>query len=300
MKTSVLVSMHNKRESVIQTIDKLFLPSLERNGSKDKEIIIIDDYSPLKKRTRNIIKKHMAALRSKFGKVIFLRNPHNLGFGGSYNRAISMATGKNLIITNDDVYLPRGSIDALVLTLAKNKKIGAVGPITGWNLVSTPQYCKQGPKIISYSKKDLQNIENFAGLIKRIMKNEPLVKNDILTGFCFATKKEILDKIGSYDEETFGFGYLEDTDLMRRIRQNYDIVIDSSIYIHHGGVEGASASFNQYKFEAIASYLTNCYKYAKKWHDFSGLLKLWATSIYNSRGYGTISDRVAQQMKSAK
>jgi O-antigen biosynthesis protein len=294
MKTSLLVSMYNKKSSTIEIIDKMFLPSLIRNGSRDKEIIIIDDSSPLKQETKATIQKSMPELKAKFGRVVFLRNDVNLGFGGSYNKAISLATGQNLIITNDDVYFPRGSINALISSLGKNEDIGAVGPITGWRAVCTYQYCKQGPKLTSYSSSNFKEIESFAKKIRKQMKEEPLKKTDILTGFCFAIKKEVIDKVGSFDER-FGHGYLEDTDLIRRVRQDYDVMVDPKAYIHHGGIENASVSFKQRPFKAKKSYYVNCYKYARKWKDFRGVIKLWASSVYHFLGYGTISQLVEKR-----
>ncbi len=297
MNTSILVSMYNKNESVIKIIDEMFFPSLIRNSSHDKELIIIDDCSPLKQKTKELIQKYMKTLKSKFGRVVFSRNQTNLGFGGSYNRAIYMATGKNLIITNDDIYFPKNSIDSLVSAL-NNKKVGSVGPITGSRSVCTYQYCKQGPSIKSYSKKDFQNIEDFAVKIKKLMKGVPVKKTDILTGFCFATKKKIIDEIGGFDDKVFGYGYLEDTDLIRRIRQHYDVIISSGVYIHHGGIEGISVSFGQHPVKKLKSYLINCYKYARKWEDFSGIFILWIRSLYCYMGFNTVSDLVKERLES--
>ena len=170
MQTSIVVSMYNKTDNTIEAIDKMFLPSLFRNGSKNKEVIIVDDCSPLEQKTKEMIKRHISSLKKRFGRVIFSRNQENLGFGGSYNRALSLATGKNIVITNDDVYFPLGSIDSLVKLLKIHDKVGAIGPITGWRGVSTLQYCRQGPKILSYSSNEFEKIETFATKIAKIMR----------------------------------------------------------------------------------------------------------------------------------
>lgn len=293
MNTSIVVSMYNKKESTLEIIDKMFFPSLIRNASKDKELIILDDLSPMKVETENLIKKYIHKLKSKFGRVVFLRNEKNLGFAGSYNRAMSLARGENLIVTNDDIYLPKGSIDNFISILNRNKNIGVVGPITGWRGSSTYQYCKHGAELKAYSKREFEKIELFAVKVKNLLKNRPLKKVEYIAGFCFATRKSIINKIGGFDDR-FLYGHLEDTDLIIRIGREKDIMVAPSLYIHHGGIDGASASINQHPMKYLKFRIINIYKFIKK-YSLWRYLKMATYMLPRFYGHGTVSDLIKEE-----
>ena len=279
IKTSIVVSMYNKKPGVIETIDRMFIPSVLNNGSKDKEIVIVDDCSPLEKETKEMILKHMPALKSRFGNVVFSRNPKNLGFGASYNRGISLASGERLLITNDDVYLPLGSVNALVSTLDENPSYGLIGPISNPNNMFTYQYCKQSPKINAYSNEEFQKIESFSKFARNLMAGRR-INADVITGFCFAVKASLIREMGSFDEY-FKFGYYEDTDFAKRVSQKYAIIINPEVFVYHGGVKGVSGSAMQHPIKSLISVMVNGYKYGKKWghftafkHSINGFLRL--------------------------
>lgn len=289
MKISILVSMYNKKNDILDIIDKMFLPSLIRNGSKDKEVILVDDFSPLKIETEKVIGRHIQSLRRVFGRVVFSRNSKNLGFGGSYNRAASMARGEILVITNDDVYLCRNSVDNLAQVL--DNEIALAGPITGWRGVANYQYCKQAPKLESYSKKNFDKIEGFAFRIRKFLATSKLKETKFITGFCFAIKQDVFKSLKGFDER-FIYGHIEDTDLVRRVAKNYKTVVAPSVYIHHGGIGGGSASINQSIVRLKKYRIVNSLKYILKWRDPFGFLWLQIHSIYCYYGIGTVSSLV--------
>ena len=284
------MSMYNRKKHTIEVIDNLFFPSILNNASSDKELIIIDDFSSLKKETKAVVDKYLPDLRKKLGNVVFERNEENKGFGKSYNKGINLAEGENLLITNDDVYFPLGSIDSLVNTLSENKNYGLVGPITNEKIVFTYQYCKQAPLINNYSKKEIKKIETFFDFVKRLMKGQRIV-TDSISGFCFATKSEVIKEVGTFDE-TFGYGLCEDTDFSRRVNQQYSLIINPEVFIYHGSIGGETASsLMQHPIKAAYTYIINLFKYADKWHDYKGTIKHVAEGMYRSKtGKRTVSE----------
>ncbi|PIN80577.1 hypothetical protein COV16_00640 [Candidatus Woesearchaeota archaeon CG10_big_fil_rev_8_21_14_0_10_34_8] len=95
MNKSIVTSFYNRKLSTLEVIDKMFLPSLVNNADSDTEVVIIDDCSPLEKETKELVEKHLPDLK-RFGKVVFKRNSKNLGFAGSFNRGIKIASGNRL------------------------------------------------------------------------------------------------------------------------------------------------------------------------------------------------------------
>lgn len=293
--SSIISSIYNKKQTTIDIIDSLFFPSLLNNASSDRECVILDDCSPLKKETKTLVNKYLFDLRRKFGNVIFERNSKNLGFAGSFNKGIELASGENLIITNSDIYFPQGSINSLISVLSRNLDYGIVGPITSESGTWTYQYCKQGPKIKNYSQRELVKIEKFAKLIENLMKGET-IQTDLVSGFCFAIRKNTIQELGPFDE-SFEYGLFEDIDFVRRVVQKFKVVITPFVYVHHGGIKGSSSSIFQHPLKCIYSFFINAYKYGKKWSDHKGTIKFILRGFYRWSGRDTVSELIEKKMK---
>lgn len=265
---SIIVSIYNKKQSTLDVIDKLFFPSLINNASTNKELIIIDDCSPLKKETRILIKKYEKRLIKKFGNYKFIENSNNLGFAGSYNKGLKIASGKTVILTNDDVYFPLNSINELNRLLRSNKNFGAVIPVTNSAYGSHNTLLLN--RLKSLSNKEVEKIELFSKWLKKVMKNQYFLAKmtDNLTGFCIVADKNFLDKIGYFDTR-YKYGMVEDTDLFKRILlDKKEIIISLGIFVEHGGIGGGSSSILQHPYKAIKNYISNSIKYIAKWGSF--------------------------------
>ena len=100
--SSIVISMYNKNKVTLDVIDKLLMPSLLNNIDTSKQIIFLDDVSPLRKQTRDIIDKHKPDLERKLGAFQYIENDQNLGFSGSYNKGMKLSEGnKNLPSVSD-------------------------------------------------------------------------------------------------------------------------------------------------------------------------------------------------------
>ncbi len=287
MKTSVVVSMYNSKKETIDLVDKLFFPSLMNQGSKQTELIIIDDDSPLERETREMVDNHLKDLQ--YGSVRFIKNRKNLGFGASYNKGITLARGEYVFVVTDDVYLPPGSVNNLVKTL-ENPDYGIAGPITNDPMTATYQYCRQSPRISDYSEEQFNNIDEFAEKIREKFKGK-IFRMNMLAGFCFAVPSSVIDEVGSFDE-SFGYALFEDFDLVRRIGQKYQIILDPSVYVHHGGISGASRTLIQTPVKSIYFGFRNLLHYAIKWKDPVGAADLVLRGVYRAlTGKQTISEK---------
>jgi len=298
MKTSIVVSMYNARGKVVNLVDTMFIPSVVRNGSLEKELVLLDDASPLEKETSEMVSKHLPELKNKFGNVIFERNSKNMGFGESYNKGIGMTSGKFLVLCNDDLYLPLNSIDSLISVLDRNREIGAVGPITNCKASLSPQYCKQAPKLEGYSFEDFQKQEDFAKKAKELM-GDRLVETDFFSGSCLASRKDVLKYVGRFDKR-FKHGYYEDNDLIKMINKTKKVVISAGTYISHDSPNGASISMKQMPFKSVYYVITNAFKFHKKHeHSFKYFIKDGIKRISMMSGRNTVSE-LFDEMKANK
>jgi GT2 family glycosyltransferase len=278
--------MYNRKREVFDVIENLFFPSLINNASSDKELVIIDDCSPLEKETRQLVERNLEGL-SKFGNVIFKRNDKNKGFAGAFNEGTSLASGKNLFITNDDIYLPEGSVSSLVSTLHESNNYGLVGPIVNARDVWTYQYCKQAPKINSYSKEEIKKIQDFSIFCKERMKGMR-IKTDVLSGFCWAADMARVREERGFDED-YKNGSFEDIDLARKMSKKYDIIINPEIFVYHGDLKNNHVSLNQQRIKRHYNELKNTLTFSKK-NGYFVTLKHLSKAIYRSTGKDTVSE----------
>ena len=276
MRASIVTSMYNKNKPIFYILDKMFFPSLLQNTSKDIELIILDDCSPAKEQTSQLMKKWAPQFKSKFGSFRFIQNKKNLGFAKSFNKGLKLAKGNVLLILNDDIYLPKNSVKRMVQAQEDNPKFGLLGPVTNEKGAATHQYTKYAPKIKSYTPKNFNKVEKFTSLLKKIMPKE-ILKVNLLAGFCFIVKKDILQEMGWFNE-LYKHGYYEDTELSDKIKLKYPIGIIQNIFVSHGGINGCSNSFKQTPLKSLKSILINYFIYI-----FGGKNKIMSfTTILNS------------------
>src|SRR5205807_2345956 len=114
------------------------------------------------------------------------------------NQGIKAATGRQILLLNNDCVVPRRWIRRLLWALYRDPKIGLVGPCS--NFVS-------GEQQVPVSYKDLAALDTFAD--EWAGRNAgAIVDTDRLVGFCLLIRREVIEKIGLLDER-FGIGCFE-------------------------------------------------------------------------------------------
>lgn len=297
-KTSVVVSMFNARPETIEVVEKLFLPSVLRNASSDIQLVIVDDGSPLYKETKRAVEAFQRDLTTRMGDVVYFRNEENLGFAGSYNKGIERAEGEVVVITNDDIYFPEGSVMAMTNILRLADKAGALGPLinSAWSFQNITLF----ERIKNYSPEELQRIEAFAAWLRQVMVGktyEMKGKNRNLLASCLALKREALEAVGYFDER-YQYGMFEDIDLCRRLRNaGYHLVLDEATFVEHGGPKGASMSLKQDRTRHIRAMIANAIKYADKWNAHLTLPLYLAKAILQGSGLMTVTGEIIREAK---
>lgn len=209
-----------------------------------------------------------------FSGFIFLKEPKNIGFGKSVNRALEIAQGEYIFTMNADFVIPRpAELNKLLNYLEQNPKVGMVGPrlqnFDGTHQPSAFRYYT--PMTIFYRRTFLKklpaakkHIDGFTLKHHKNLAKEP-TEVDWLMGSALLTKKEYLDKVGGFDERYFM--YMEDVDMCRRFWEaGYKVVYypDSRMYHFHGKASRTrnvfKALFNKY----TRIHLVSAYKYFRK------------------------------------
>jgi GT2 family glycosyltransferase/2-polyprenyl-3-methyl-5-hydroxy-6-metoxy-1,4-benzoquinol methylase/tetratricopeptide (TPR) repeat protein len=152
-------------------------------------------------------------------------NPENRGFPAAANQGIRAATGRQILLLNNDTVVPAGWLGRLLRPLAEDPRVGLVGPCS--NEVS-------GEQRVAVDYADLEGLEEFAArhAVENAGRREA---TDRLVGFCLLVRRAVIDQIGLLDER-FGLGCFEDDDFCRRaLAAGWTAVIARDAYVHHYG-----------------------------------------------------------------
>lgn len=191
------------------------LCSVERAKVNDMEVFVIDNCSS---------DGSIEYLRDKFPFVQFIANSQNEGFAKANNRVLKQASGKYILFLNPDTIVPEEFFRASLHFFASHKNAGAMGARmvdgrgeflkeskrgfpTPWvafcRLSGLSAMFPSSPKFARY----------YLGHLPEMQTHEV----DALAGACLFIRKEVLDKVGGFDEQFFM--YAEDIDLSYRIQQ---------------------------------------------------------------------------------
>jgi len=222
--------IHNKSASIIivtynssNTIKNCINSVLETIRIND-EVIVVDNNST--DNTLEIIKQY-----ENHHQIKIIKNKKNLGFSVGCNIGIENSTNPFIVLLNPDTVVYGKWLDKLIYHF-NNPKTGAVGPLS--NYVAGLQ------KIEFYINKSEHQFTTDTlnkYLEKRNLHGE--VETKLLIGFCLVLKRDILNQVGTLEENLF-LGN-DDLELSWRLRlAGYKLIISPDTFILHKGQE----SFN--------------------------------------------------------
>lgn len=192
-----------------------------------------------------------------FPSVQVIVNRRNRGFAQGNNIGIAHAQGATLVFFNPDIILKKNTLNSLFKKISADKTIGVIAPKL-INSNGTLQYsCRRLPTLSAV-------ISRFVGIpshsLKRYeMRDYDHTKErdvDWCSGAFLMTRKEVLDKVGIWDEHFFM--YLEDTDLCRRVNHQYRVVYYPHARAQHRGSYGSRKRLwlAWYHFKSVLYYFS--------------------------------------------
>jgi GT2 family glycosyltransferase/SAM-dependent methyltransferase len=244
------------------------LASVGRSGAKVPfEVIVIDDQSNdgtelcLKARTD----------------ISYLRNPENIGFLRSCNRAAARARGKFIFLLNNDTIVCDDWLDELLATFSTFDKVGLVGS----KLVYPDGRLQEAGSIV-WRDGSAQNFGRGQDA------NDPVYgyarEVDYVSGCAIMVPSELWRRLGGFDEY-FSPAYCEDVDLALRIRNLGCSVIYQpfSTVMHFEGMShGRDVSSGTKAYQVI-----NTKKLLERWRDYLAALQVPGCNVDAAKDRGT-------------
>jgi GT2 family glycosyltransferase/glycosyltransferase involved in cell wall biosynthesis len=163
------------------------------------------------------------------GEVVVLRQPERRGFAAAVNRGIA-ASDCDVVLLNSDTQVTAGWLDKLRRAAASAPDAGTVTPLSNHaTICSLPRFLAENTVPAGH------DVDSFAALVERVAApSYPRLPTGV--GFCLLVRRRLLAAVGGLDEERFGLGYGEETDLcMRATAAGFVHLLDDATYVWHRG-----------------------------------------------------------------
>ena len=218
----IIVCIHNALDSV-----KVCLSSIIANTSPPYRLILVDDGS------QDDTKLYLESYANSQGAVL-IRNETAGGYTRAANCGLRASSSPWTILLNSDTIVPFGWIDEMSKVGESDPHIGIISP--GSNTASWQSAPLLFDEDGDWAKNPIpeglsvQNMQDIAS------SNAPPQGIDLpfLNGFAFMIRRELIEDIGIFDEETFGAGYGEENDYCVRARKaGWKLVFAPNSYVYH-------------------------------------------------------------------
>lgn len=253
----VIIPVYNAYDCVIECIESV----IKNTNFEKSKLILINDKS-----TDERVLPKLKEYSKKYKFIDLLVNEENLGFVGTVNRGMKHSNNDVLLLNSDTEVTP-GWLEKIKKCAYSEKMVATVTPLSNnATHVSVP---------IGLQENDLPkniNLDEYSKIVELSAYNE---NQQLPTahGFCMFIKREVLNLIGYFDEETFGKGYGEENDFsFRCLDYGYKNILCDNVIIYHKEKQ----SFSEKREELIKVNL-------KKLHDrypiYSRRIELWCENF---------------------
>lgn len=199
------------------------LKSIRRN-SPEVEVVLVDDRS-----TEAGVSEVIEAFAGEHPGAKVVRNEANYGFASSANAGFeACAPGHDIVLLNSDTEVTASWIDKLAVGAYLEEDVATVGPLSNAAGVFTVP--------VEYEDSGLPDGLS-AEMCNRLLEEvgpRAYDETPATSGFCIYIRRDVLARIGVFDDFLFRQGYAEDNDLCVRATQlGLKHVVDDSTFVFH-------------------------------------------------------------------
>lgn len=222
----IVVPVYNALDQVRECI-----ASILEHRDADVGLIVVNDAS--QPHVTSWLQEELSDLEG----VTFIDKPVNEGYLHAVNDGIKRSQASIVICQNSDTIVFDSFFDDLRDVFEKNPDVGVVNPVSTWaNWTRIPF-------------PDGMDITELNAHVRAMWDGE-VVDIGCASGFSMAMRREMIEKVGLFDE-IYAPGYWEETDYcMRALAADWRVVCAPGIYVfHHGwssfGAESRNANMGQ-------------------------------------------------------
>lgn len=238
MRLSVVIVNYNVR----YFLEQCLVSVLRAAKGIETEVLVVDN---------NSSDGSVEYIRTKFPTVRVIANKDNPGFSKANNQAIALAKGEYILILNPDTVVAEDTFEVCIHFMESHTDAGALGVrmVDGKGIfLPESKRALPTPEVAFYKMFGLasifKNSQRFGRYHLSYLPETETHAVEILSGAFMFFRKEVLDKIGYFDETFFMYG--EDIDLSYRVLlggyKNY--YLSDTTIIHYKGESTKKGSLN--------------------------------------------------------
>jgi teichuronic acid biosynthesis glycosyltransferase TuaH len=215
---AIIVPSYNQYEKTL----KPCLESIFQSETQTSFIVVVVDNGS-DEETKEFIKSAAARYAERLIPILF---DENRGYGAANNAGLKAVDAPFYVLLNNDTQVTDHWLDRLIDFLEHNQEIGLVGPAS--NRVGNEQQ-------IPIPEGDSQHVIALG----RAWADESVASDyhwtDRLGFFCVAMRREVLERIGFFDE-AFGIALFEDDDYcLRTALAGFKLAWLENVFVYHQG-----------------------------------------------------------------
>ena len=210
MDLSIVIVNRNTRDLLADCLDSVF----PRLGDLTAEVIVVDNASA---------DGSADMVAQRFPRVRLIRNAENRGFAAANNQAFEIATGRHVLLLNNDTLVHGDVLPASVRYLDARPEVGAMGCRVENADGSTQFTCSRFPTFANLALQTLglNRISRGPAALRRYQMldwdRDDERDVEVISGCYLMVRREVLAEVGALDEAFFCYG--EETDWCRRIAE---------------------------------------------------------------------------------
>lgn len=223
----------------------------------DGEIIVIDNHSS---------DDSFVFFQNEFREVQFTWNKANVGFAKANNQGLAIAKGENILFLNPDTIVPEDCFEKCIAFINKNNCAVGIKMLDGsGNFLKESKRAFPSPATSMFKLFGLAKLfphsKTFSKYHLSYLNENENHEVDVLAGAFMMVPKNILDRVGGFDEDFFMYG--EDIDLSFRIQKAgfKNFYFAESSIIHFKGESTKKGSLNYVKmfYKAMSIFVKKHY-----------------------------------------
>jgi len=265
-----------------------FLDSVRGSATTAPTVVVVD----------NLGESEIEALAQSTG-ATYLSTGVNLGYGGAMNAGVAVLDPAIdwVLLSNPDVLLSPGVIDALVAVAEEDESIAAVGPAVLNSDGSVYPSARNVPSLrtgVGHALFANLWINNPWSAAYKNESADSTVRRDAgwLSGSCLLVRRSAFAAIGGFDDGFFM--YFEDVDLGYRFgKQGLRNVYEPSVSVTHAGAHSTTSESDR----MVAAHHTSARRFLSK--KYPGVL-LWPIRVTLTIGLAVRSAVIRRRITKEK
>ena len=212
---------------------------LASRNTHPAEIVVINDASP-----EPAIAGYLNELADA-GRITLLGNEVNRGFVASVNVGISLHADRDVVLLNSDTEVADGWLDRLAACASRHADAASVSPFS--NNATLCSYPRMGEANLLPPNMSVGSLDRLCSVVNA----GQAVELPTTVGFCMFLRRDVLNKIGLFDEAAFGRGYGEENDwCLRAAAKGHTHMLCADTFVLHRGEVSFAQSASQAKERA--------------------------------------------------